>query len=562
MRRPLLAGLFALGIAAASAGGAAACPGGQGAAPPVEPWPTVRRSVDVAQDDDGPVVGAAESALSAEAARLVAAGRWEEAAAASLRVLGGEAADAEIHRRIAEYHLALSFARLGYPEAALTRFAGVLDHPNHPRFGESLRAVIELAEGREQQERMAGYLDHVSETAVLGFDTPADHALYQRLRYLQGLSLYHRGHLEESILALEKLDSTSPYRLLGHFVSGASYIQLRKAVGAARSFFKVIEALDDPRPADIYLRDLAKLSLARTYYSSNHYIDAPCAPTIDGQRLGQAVKYYNRIPQESPLFPDALFESSWGYFMAGDYPHALGNLQSITSGYFAETLYPEVEILRGLIFYTVCRYEDALTVIARFERRYRPIRVGLAALLDSLGGEGQDEAVLDHLGALRRGRDRLPDTLVPFANRVRENRPVAREEARLAAIAAEEARLAQAPARLRGSALGAELGDTLRLARRAAARDLAARVRRVYQDHLDDLDRQLHAARTLLIDVSRGLADDETRRRLSSQVSVELVLYGPVRPDEEHVIWPFDGELWRDEVGTYRQIIESRCRRY
>jgi len=34
-----------------------------------------------------------------------------------------------------------------------------------------------------------------------------------------------------------------------------------------------------------------------------------------------------------------------------------------------------------------------------------------------------------------------------------------------------------------------------------------------------------------------------------------------VKPDEEHVIWPFNGEYWRDELGFYRQTITSKCTR-
>jgi hypothetical protein len=33
-----------------------------------------------------------------------------------------------------------------------------------------------------------------------------------------------------------------------------------------------------------------------------------------------------------------------------------------------------------------------------------------------------------------------------------------------------------------------------------------------------------------------------------------------VSGDDEHVIWPFTGEFWSDEVGTYRQSIQSKCR--
>jgi hypothetical protein len=25
------------------------------------------------------------------------------------------------------------------------------------------------------------------------------------------------------------------------------------------------------------------------------------------------------------------------------------------------------------------------------------------------------------------------------------------------------------------------------------------------------------------------------------------------------VLWPFDGEYWRDELGFYRQVVVSKC---
>ena len=34
-----------------------------------------------------------------------------------------------------------------------------------------------------------------------------------------------------------------------------------------------------------------------------------------------------------------------------------------------------------------------------------------------------------------------------------------------------------------------------------------------------------------------------------------------VHVDEEHQMWPFDGEYWRDELGFYRQQVTSRCGR-
>jgi len=34
-----------------------------------------------------------------------------------------------------------------------------------------------------------------------------------------------------------------------------------------------------------------------------------------------------------------------------------------------------------------------------------------------------------------------------------------------------------------------------------------------------------------------------------------------IRADDEHVIWPFTGEYWRDELGYYRVKIANKCQR-
>jgi hypothetical protein len=45
------------------------------------------------------------------------------------------------------------------------------------------------------------------------------------------------------------------------------------------------------------------------------------------------------------------------------------------------------------------------------------------------------------------------------------------------------------------------------------------------------------------------------------QVSVDVARANRVTADEEHYLWPFNGEFWRDELGFYRQQVVSRCGR-
>jgi hypothetical protein len=57
------------------------------------------------------------------------------------------------------------------------------------------------------------------------------------------------------------------------------------------------------------------------------------------------------------------------------------------------------------------------------------------------------------------------------------------------------------------------------------------------------------------------------RGELDIEIQTESELTGPavqeakIESDAEHVIWPFEGEFWRDELGYYRQPVTSRCGR-
>jgi hypothetical protein len=126
----------------------------------------------------------------------------------------------------------------------------------------------------------------------------------------------------------------------------------------------------------------------------------------------------------------------------------------------------------------------------------------------------------------------------------------------------ELARFAKAPGRFRTSGLGQTVQDALKLARELAIGQTGELALSRYQRNLDELDEHLRNGEKILIDVtaaSRNLLDESIQ---SGQVSkAESKIYGVVNPDEEHVIWPFKGEYWRDELGFYRQVVESACGR-
>ncbi|MFY7929899.1 MAG: hypothetical protein ACOVS5_13595, partial [Oligoflexus sp.] len=52
--------------------------------------------------------------------------------------------------------------------------------------------------------------------------------------------------------------------------------------------------------------------------------------------------------------------------MAGSLKHALGTLYAVNSPYFKDRFNPETKVLESMIYYWMCRYEEARDALADF----------------------------------------------------------------------------------------------------------------------------------------------------------------------------------------------------
>jgi hypothetical protein len=104
--------------------------------------------------------------------------------------------------------------------------------------------------------------------------------------------------------------------------------------------------------------------------------------------------------------------------------------------------------------------------------------------------------------------------------------------------------------------------EVLKIARDLAVEDAGNLARSRYQRNLEELDEHLRNGEKILIDITAAQRNELDQAIAANQVSQqESKIFGIVKPDEEHMLWPFDGEYWRDELGFYRQVVESACGR-
>jgi hypothetical protein len=290
-------------------------------------------------------------------------------------------------------------------------------------------------------------------------------------------------------------------------------------------------------------RDKAWLQLARLAYQNGD--DA------------LATQLYARVGSGAPEWLDALFEESWAHFRKGEDEKALGNLLTLHAPFFQERFFPESHVLKALVLYENCRYADARAALAEFQQRYQPLHDGL---VQALAGLASPQAASD---LLARGPVGLQQS-IPAAAREVLARIEQSGDLRAALVAAAE--LAQEidsidrrPPPFRDSALVARVAP---LARWARARLLETAGRRL----IARLDAERATLRELIgqsLRLSYEIAGRE-KELATSGADGALVAQphrDPAQVADDEELWPFEGEYWRDELGSYRYELGQRCRR-
>ena len=583
MRKPV-ARIFLLAAAVAlmTATGALAQKGKPGkppVGPTAKPKPT---SVDLdeptptgtgtpkAVDNSPPPQAGQMTEQAAQAKRLFDSEKWEDAALLLDKVRKGETGDDEGNKQIAQYQLAIALYRMKYYQAAYAIFSEIADKPNHLKFNETLlwlaKLATDLPEPADIVERVGKYNDE----QIAKFNNANQRDLFWQLNYLLGRYKYRQRQYDEALRLFGKVDAASKYYVQAQFFSGISNVQQRKSVPAVESFQSIVKAIDEGAEGiedEGRMRDLAYLSMARTYYSASVRLDENNAPTIDEKKLSAAVKFWNKIDSTSEYWLDGLFEESWAYFMAGDYSHALGNIHTIQAPYFPNGYYPEAEVLRAVIYFANCQYDDATVIVAKLQQKYQPIYDELNKVLARFKGENQEEPFFKFLKQVRDDKEsktnkaELKDNIKPIVELALSDRQLLRNIDYVKMLDDEGARFKKGKHDFQESSLGADVKDALQLARDLAVRNAGQLARERYQRNLDELNEHLRNSAKILIDITAAQRNQLDQAIAGSQVTAAESKANIVKPDEEHVIWPFNGEYWRDELGFYRQSIVSKCGR-
>ncbi len=265
----------------------------------------------------------------------------------------------------------------------------------------------------------------------------------------------------------------------------------------------------------------------------------------------------------------------------------------MNSPYFDEFFYPESVILKAVIYFDQCLYDDAQITVSEFTTRYEPIQAQLQAALAqfqdntqffeflrkvrkkvedgeleksmdasvSVGTDGASASAGAGGGQPANAMGFSPEILSVIKSAL-DDRTLLRNLEYVEVLEGEEKKLAKMPPQFVNAAAGQRILQDIATAKSVAVDNTGNLARTRYERLLAEIQDLLNQTTRVEIEILKAL-----RGELDLEIQTEQEVTGPVvqqaeiKSDAEHVIWPFEGEYWRDELGYYRQPVASRCGR-
>jgi hypothetical protein len=337
-------------------------------------------------------------------------------------------------------------------------------------------------------------------------------------------------------------DATDLYARAKFLEGLVSYAEGNDA--GATELFKDVIRLTNPKKArhhDAELRELAFLQLARIHYQNrqNRY----------------AIFYYGKMPWGGQRWLEGLWEASYAHYRIGDYERALGNLLTLQSPYFREEYFPESYVLKAIIYYENCRYPEARQVLEQFSSLFEPVYGELTQLTAQ---PRTPEAYYDVVragaasGGIARRILKLAETDQDVSHLVESIGGMEKEM---------DVGLGGRRPEFREASLGKDLHDRLSADRLGLVEEAGQRMRGKLEYERDQLRQLLAQALRIQIEVSRKEREAlEGSLAKGSQVDVVKDLKFSYAVSDEHIFWPYEGEFWRDELGTYSYTLTKGCK--
>jgi tetratricopeptide (TPR) repeat protein len=486
------------------------------------------------------------------------------------KVIEGESGDSDQNKQRAEFWMGKTLYNLGYYSAALVYFSRIVDKgAAHQYYNATLKWLASLS---RKLPETAGILEKVGKYQRTELDQPALESVKWELYYLLGRWFYTQGQFQQAVELFEAVPDDSEFFARAQFFAGVTYVRAagggapgpekQKAWNAAIKSFGAILKKHEQRP-DAGTRefvDLAALAMGRVFYSVADFVQTR-EPQKAVKDFAKAVKYYDRVPQESPDWLAALFESSWAQFRLGAVGHskALGNIHTLNAPFFENEFFPESLVLKAVIYFYNCLYDRSEDAIKEFKDQYEPLKRDL----DELLARHTDQAeFFEYMIKIREGKAGLPERLERLAKGQLQDRTLRKHIAYVEELDRELRQVEKAEPAWKSTAVAGKILEDLTLRKSLAQNEAGKLARERIERIAKEIGSLIRQAEKISIQTDygrKGELEEAIKREQEEAKKVQVRVIQDTQVDDEHVFYPFTGEYWKDELGYYRFRILNRC---
>ncbi len=468
------------------------------------------------------------------------------------KVIEGESGDAPGNVQKAEFFMGKTLYNLKFYSASLSYFDRIVQKgPAHTFHNATLKWLASLSRVLPES---AGILEKIGKYNRAELDQPALADVKDELYYLLGRFFYQQGNFKEAIELFQLVPLQNDTFAKAKFYEGVTKVRMQDGKGAADSFKEILRKFKDaeskdPEKIDPITRefvDVANLQLARVFYSTGQH--------------KTSVKYYDKIPLDSPDWLPALFESSWAHFQMGGpsgYAHALGNIHTLNAPYFDKEFFPESKILTAVVYFYNCLYDRSAETLAEFNGIYPPLKKEI----DDLLAKHPDNAEFyDFALKMRDGKVELPERVQRAGIGALGDRTLGKQIAFVSELDRELKQIETADPAWKSTAVAANILQDITL-QQSLAKNEAGNLARKRLDRLskeiEELVRQAIKIEIETLNMQKNAMTGEQASALQAK-SMEDARRELI--DDEHQYWPFWGEYWKDELGAYRFNVTNQCK--
>jgi len=442
----------------------------------------------------------------------------------------------------AEYVLGKTLYRLGLYQASLNFFDRVVKAgPDHRYFRATCKWLYYLS---RKISGDPGLLEKIAQFKPN--ECPAE--FRSELAFLVGQYHYKKGAVNKALSYLKRVKPGSQYFPKAKFLEGICYVRKDQPAPAVKTFKVLLRATleSDTVSEDLrYFNELANLSMARVFYSTGQF--------------DKAAKYYDKIPLESSLWLDALFEASWTFFRWNNHEKALGNLHTLNSPFFKDEYVPEAGILTAVIFYSNCNFPKAREAIESFLLTYEPLRDEIQGYLDSYSDPTD---LYRFLGKLQDSGAAISPRVAQILSAAFGDKTLKRINAYIRELDRETNLVEKSKSTWARSQLAQTIIQDTEIIKSLAVHEGGTLARKRLERVAQELTRLISDARKIGFEITSAEKVGLEGQLLGAQAPKSRRKRGNLyATDDEHIYWPFKGEYWRDELGYYLYTIKSECGR-